>query len=176
MCRVVSMVPTHGRSPRNGIDDGRRSAGESPLTCDGAASNLSPQQSEELTVYPPRSLGAAFRDYRRTDEWKGKKPRTREDWWRGWKRIKPVFGDCDPRTVTLGDLSAWRKAIEETVSLREAHRALKIWRAMWKVAAALKYCVRDDDPSLGIRNRAAAGRNLEWTEGEVVRSSSVHGG
>jgi hypothetical protein len=31
-------------------------------------------------------------------------------------------------------MSAWRKNIEATVSLREAHRALKIWRALWKVA------------------------------------------
>ena len=59
----------------------------------------------------------AFRRYRRTEEWAGKAPRTREDWWRGWKRTKPIFSDCDPRTVTLEDLSAWRKAIEETVSL-----------------------------------------------------------
>ena len=132
--------------------------------------NLSPQQSEELTVYPPRSLGEAFRRYRRTDEWtKNKAPRTREDWWRGWKRIKPVFGDCDPRTVTLENLSAWRSVIEETVSLREAHRALKIWRALWKVAAALGYCVRAADPSLGVRNTAAKGRSETWTEGEAVR-------
>ena len=33
------------------------------------AENLSPEQSEELTVYPPRSLGEAFRRYRRTEEW-----------------------------------------------------------------------------------------------------------
>jgi integrase len=66
-------------------------------------------------------------------------------------------------------MSGWRKAIEETISLREAHRCLKIWRAMWKVAAALGCCIRDADPSLGVRNRAAPGRNLQWTEGEVVR-------
>jgi len=75
----------------------------------------------------------------------------------------------DPRTVTLEAISEWRKAVEETVSLREAHRCLKIWRALWKVSAAMHYCKRDDDPSLGVRNRAAPGRNLEWTEGEVVR-------
>jgi integrase len=134
-----------------------------------AADNLSPARSEELTVYPPSALGDAFRRYRRTDEWARKASRTREDWWRGWRRIKPVFGDCDPRTVSLEDVSEWRKTIEETVSLREAHRCLKIWRAMWKVAAALGYCVRDADPSLGVRNRAAPGRSATWTEGEVVR-------
>ena len=79
---------------------------------------------------------------------RGKSPRTREDWWRCWRQIKPVFGDVNPRTVTLEDVSAWRKTIEETISLREAHRCLKIWRAMWKVAAALGCCVRDADPVL----------------------------
>ena len=134
-----------------------------------ASDNLSPERAEELTVYPPKSLGEAFRRYRRTEEWAAKAPRTREDWWRVWRRLKPVFGDCDPRTVRLEDISAWRKAIEETVSLREAHRCLKIWRAMWKVSAALGYCVRDADPSLGVRNRAAPGRSATWSEGEVVR-------
>ncbi|MGE0749349.1 MAG: hypothetical protein AB7K64_02065 [Variibacter sp.] len=143
--------------------------GEAPSPAMLAADNLSPDQAEELTIYPPRSLGEAFRRYRRTDEWAQKAPRTREDWWRAWRRIKPVFGDCDPRTVTLENVSAWRKAIEDTVSLREAHRAVKIWRALWKVSAALGYCIREADPSLGVRNRAAAGRSATWTEGEAVR-------
>jgi hypothetical protein len=142
--------------------------GEAPSPAMVTANNLSPERSEELTVYPPRALGEAFRRYRRTAEWTAKAPRTRDDWWRSWRRIKPVFGDCDPRTVSLED-TAWRAAIEETVSLREAHRALKIWRAMWKVSAALGYCVRDADPSLGVRNRAAPGRSETWAEGEVAR-------
>ena len=144
--------------------------GEAPSPAMVTADNLSPEQVEELTVYPPRSLGEAFRRYRRTNEWtQTKAPRTREDWWRGWKRIKPIFGDTDPRTVNLEDISAWRSAIEVTVSLREAHRALKIWRALWKVSAALGYCVRDADPSLGVRNSAPQGRSETWTEGEAVR-------
>ena len=133
------------------------------------ADNLSPNTPEALTIYPRGSLGEGFSRYRRTPEWSKKAERTREDWWRGWKRIKPVFGDVAPRTVTLEDVSAWRQTIEETVSLREAHRALKIWRALWKVCAALGYCGRDDDPSLGVRNTAPGGRNLVWKEGEVMR-------
>jgi hypothetical protein len=144
--------------------------GTAPSPAMQAADNLSPERSEELTVYPPRSLGEAFRRYRRTDEWaRTKKPRTREDWFRGWKRIKPVFGDCDPKTVTLEDISAWRRAIEDTVSLGEAQRALKIWRALWHVAASLKYCDKNADPSGGVRNRAPAPRSAVWREGEVVR-------
>jgi hypothetical protein len=147
----------------------RTRQGEEPSPAMAAVDNLSPLRLEELTVYPSRSLGEAFRRYRRTAEWHKKAPRTREDWWRCWRHIKPVFGDCNPRTVTLEDVSAWRQAIEETVSLREAHRCLKIWRALWKVSAALGYCVREADPSLGVRNRAAPGRSATWSEGEVAR-------
>jgi hypothetical protein len=80
-----------------------------------------------------------------------------------------VFGDVDPRTVELEQMDSFRKKIEQKISLREAHRCIKIWRALWRVMAALGYCERDADPSLGLRNRAAKGRSATWTEGEVVR-------
>jgi hypothetical protein len=128
--------------------------GEAPSPAMVTAQNLSPHQTEVLTVYPPRSIGEGFRRFRNTDEWKNKKPRTREDWWRVWRWVKPVFGDCDPRTVTLEDIDAWRSMIEQTVSLREAHRCIKIWRALWRKLAASGYCVRDADPALGITNRS----------------------
>ena len=73
--------------------------GEAPSPAMVSAANLSPDQVEGLTIYPPRSIGEGFRRFRGTDEWKRKEPRTREDWWRVWRRIKPVFGDCDPKTV-----------------------------------------------------------------------------
>jgi integrase len=145
-------------------------SGKAPSPAMVTANNLSPDQAEHLTIYPPRSLGEAFGRYRATTAWtQDKAPRTREDWWRTWKWIKPVFGDCDPRTVTLEDIDAWRRKIEQAVSLREAHRCVKIWRAMWRVAAALGYCERDGDPSLGVRNRAAPGRSETWADGEVAR-------
>jgi hypothetical protein len=143
--------------------------GDAPSPAMATVDNLSPERSEELTIYPPHSLGEAFRRYRRTEEWASKAPRTREDWWRCWRQIKPIFGDCDPRTVRLEDISSWRKVIEAKISLREAHRCVKIWRAMWKVSAALGYCVRDADPSLGVRNRAVPGRSATWSEGEIAR-------
>jgi hypothetical protein len=141
--------------------------GEAPSPAKVSAENLSPDELEALTIYPHRSFGRAFQEYRATEEWKNKAPRTREDWFRGWKRIKPVFADCNPRTVTLGAISAWRQAIEETVSLREAHRALKIWRALWKVTAALHYCELDADPSLSVRNRNPA--SLSCGDGDQPR-------
>src|SRR4051812_25539246 len=93
-----------------------------------------------------------------TAEWRKKAPRTRQDWDRGWGRIDPLFGDIGPRTVSLEDVSAMREHIETTVSRREAHRVIKIWRALWSVSSAMHYCDRERDPSLGIRNSAAKGR------------------
>jgi hypothetical protein len=84
------------------------------------AGNLSPSQAEEITVYPPHSLGEAFRRYRRTQEWARKAPRTREDWWRAWKRIKPIFAD-----KTLAQL-ALKKSAHGGRLLRRPFRFVKL--------------------------------------------------
>jgi hypothetical protein len=120
-------------------------------------------------IYPRGSLGEAFSRYRRTVEWEKKAVRTREDWERAWRRIDPIFGDISPREITLEEVSEWRQLIEDKVSLREAHRAMKIWRALWKVSAALQYCDPKADPSQGVRNTAAKGRSATWSGGEAVR-------
>lgn len=145
----------------------RRGQTQSPAAV--AATKATREDAEAAIIYPCGSLGEAFAEYRLTPEWKRKEASTRDDWWRGWKRIRPIFGDVAPRTITLAQVSVWRQAIEDNISLREAHRALKIFRALWKVAAALKYCDREGDPSLIVANSAAKGRTETWSEGEAVR-------
>jgi hypothetical protein len=136
-------------------------------------------------VYPPGSLGEAFGRFKQTATWlDGKKERTREDWERGWKLIEPVFGDINPREVAMEDVDLWYggdpnnpevQGLLQTVGVREAHRAMKIWRALWRVAGTLKaangekYCERDGDPSLGIRRKTPTARSCIWFEGEAVR-------
>lgn len=135
-------------------------------------------------VWPAGSLGEAFERFRRTSEWARKALRTREDWDRGWNLIKPVFGSQDPKTVTLEEMSLWYAGDPEDpeiphllhddpkkggVGIREAHRAVKIWRALWQVAAALKYCKADEDPSFGIRRKTPKGRSERWDFEEVRR-------
>lgn len=115
----------------------------------------------------PGSLDEAFRRYRLTREWDGKAARTREEWERAWSRIRPIFGDFPPRAVTLELISAFRARIEHKVSRREAQRCIKIWRALWRVAAALGYCERDADPSLGVRNLSPQARSAVWEALEV---------
>lgn len=122
-----------------------------------------------IKTWPPGSIGEAFDVYRGTNEWAKKAIRTREDWERGWKYIEPIFGKFSPTLVTMPTISEWRQGIEDGISLREAHRAMKIWRALWKVMAALKYCNQQGDPSLAVVNTEPKGRRETWTEGEAVR-------
>jgi hypothetical protein len=45
--------------------------------------------------------------------------------------------------------------------------------ALWRVAAALKYCQRDADPSLGVHNVEPKTRNAVWTQLEIIRLGKV---
>lgn len=126
---------------------------------------------QALPEFPIGSIGEGFERYRNTAEWLDKKPRTREEWERAWVRIKPIFGDLSPTSpeINLETLSDFRRLIRDSVSLREAWRVIKVWRALWNVLAALGYCHGKADPARGVRNRAPAARKSRWTEGEAVR-------
>lgn len=123
-----------------------------------------------LKVYPRNSVGDAFDRFRRTKEWaEGKALRTREDWERGWKYIDPVFGDVAPDTITMELMDKWYHRLKEKHGIGEAGRAMKTWRALYTVMAAMKLCMPDQDPSRAIRKQSVPGRTETWTEGEVVR-------
>lgn len=103
---------------------------------------------------------------------------SRDDWPRAWKWIDPLLGDCDPRTVTpehlMGDPAdpervGLRQLTATKVSESEAHRVIKVWRALWKKMAVLGYCDLDRDPSLTFTNPAPAPRKKSWHEGEAAR-------
>jgi hypothetical protein len=135
----------------------------------GTDRKLTPEQADDLIPYRPGSLGFGFQQYRKTSVWsQDKKPRTREDWMRAWRHIALVFGHKDPRTVTLSMVAAFRDAIRDAYGVREAHRVIKIWRALWKVNALNKLCALDADPSKGFENHAADGRNVYWLEAEAA--------
>jgi hypothetical protein len=131
-----------------------------------------------VETWPEGSVGEGFQRFRDTGEWQRKAPRTREDWERGWVYIKPIFGDRAPSDLTLEDLSLWYngdpndpsvKGLVDRAGIREAHRAVKVWRALWQVIASLQYCHPDRDPSFGIRRITPKGRSARWSEGETVR-------
>lgn len=109
------------------------------------------------------SLDEAFARYRATPEWGKKAPRTREEWERAWRHIGPTFGDVAPAEVHMDHISLFRERVARGVSQREAHRVIKIWRALWRVAASMRYCVAGADPSLGVRNTEPERRQAVWT-------------
>lgn len=134
-------------------------------------------------VYPPNSLGEAFERFKRTGTFRAKAKATQDGWERGWRHIEPVFGDVDPSTVGLEDVDLWYsgapdqgiKGMLDAIGVSEAYLAMKIWRALWKVAGTLnrpaggKYCDQKADPSLGIRRVTPKTRTAVWREGEAVR-------
>lgn len=121
-----------------------------------------------ITLMPVGSLAEAFQRYRGTAEWSAKAERTREEWFRAWIHIGRVFGDVRPRTVMLEHISGFREIVERDSSRREAHRVIKIWRALWRVSAAMGYCQRDADPSLGVRNKEPERRQALWSYREAA--------
>jgi hypothetical protein len=126
-------------------------------------------------VFPPGSLGDGFSRFRATTSWKKKPAGTRADWMRGWTYIEPIFGDVAPSTVSFEDVDDWYWAQHAAIGVRESHRGLKIWRALWRIVGRLRtaggdrYCNPKDDPSLAIRRETPAPRNAIWMEGEAVR-------
>lgn len=107
-----------------------------------------------------------------------KEQHSSDDWPRAWRWIEPIFGDCDPKTVSpeqlfgdsrRPDLIGLRPLVAPKVSESEAHRVVKVWRALWNKMAAFGYTGRNIDPSLASPNSSPQPRQAEWREGEVVQ-------
>src|SRR5262245_61505962 len=98
-----------------------------------------------------------------------KEHHSRDDWPRAWKRNWPLLGDCEPKTVTPETLLKLRTGIDRDVSPTEAHRVIKVWRALWKKMAVLGLCEKNRDPSLLFVNSAPKPRQDVWFEGEAAR-------
>jgi hypothetical protein len=141
--------------------------GDQPPPID--VTKLSRDEAETVRRYPPRSVGAAFQAFIRTDEWSRLALSSRQKvWWPAWFRIREMWGDVAPDTITFEMMSKWRSALEAKHGRGVAHKTLKTWRALWTVMRGMKIA-RGEDPSTGIRNRAPRPRNARWSEGEAVR-------
>lgn len=119
--------------------------------------------------YPVNSVGDAFERYRKTDSWRTRAPRTREDWERGWSYINPVFGDQPPLAVTYELLDEWYHALLRKHGVDIAYRAMKTWRSLYTIMAGMKLCPAGQDPSRAVRRRSQRRRSQTWRAGEVVR-------
>jgi hypothetical protein len=131
--------------------------------------DLSRDEAEAARRYPPGSIGAAFQVYIRTPEWATRAPLTRDKiWWPAWFRIRDMWCDVAPDTITFEMMSKWRATLEKKHGRGIAHKTLRVWRTFWKIMLGMRIA-RTADPSMGIRNRAPAPRWQRWSEGETVR-------
>jgi hypothetical protein len=107
----------------------------------------------------------------------------RDSWPRAWKWLEPKFADCDPRTIepehflridsVTGETGGLVVEIEKAVSVTERHMVIKVWRALWKKMAGMRYCERDADPAKTFANTPPKPRNQLWFRREVLRLVQV---
>ena len=133
-------------------------------------------------AYPPGSVGDAYHRAMRLREQERKaagkawtnEQKSRDDWPRAWKWIEPVFADCDPKTVTpeqlIGDpknptVLGLRPLVAAKVSESEAHRVIKVWRALWRKMSVFGFCEAGRDPSLMFANSAPPPRQADLAGG-----------
>jgi hypothetical protein len=112
-----------------------------------------------------------------------KEQEKRDGWPRAWKWLEPKFADCDPRTIEpehflrLDPITGAAKGlvpeIEAAVSITERHMVIKVWRALWKKMAAMKYCDLDADPGKSFANTPPVPRDQIWLRREVLHLVQV---
>jgi hypothetical protein len=144
-----------------------------------------------LKAYPEGSVGDAYQRamaLRKAQRVKSgiiwtKEQEKRDSWPRAWKWLEPRFGDCDPRTIEpehflrldsmSGNAEGLVAEVEQAVSVTERHMTIKVWRALWKKMAAMKYCDLGADPSKSFANTPPLPRNQVWRRREVLRLVQV---
>jgi hypothetical protein len=141
-----------------------------------------------LKAYPPGSVGDGYQramGLRKAERLaKGvvwtKEQESRDDWPRAWRWLGPEFGDCDPKTVipehflridpVTSEPAGLVPRIEREVSITERHRAIKVWRALWKRMRGMGgYCDGRDDPAKAFANGAPDPRQAIWLRREVLK-------
>jgi hypothetical protein len=100
--------------------------GEAPPVID--LSKLSRDEAEAVRRYPGGSIGAAFHCYIRTPEWEAHALSARNKlWWPAWFRIRDIWGDVAPDTITFEMMSQWRASMEKKHGRGVAHKTIRIW-------------------------------------------------
>jgi hypothetical protein len=59
------------------------------------------------------------------------------------------------------------------VSITERHMVIKVWRALWKKMAGMKYCDEDKDPSKIFANTPPKPRDQVWYRREILKLVQV---
>ena len=127
------------------------------------------EHAEAVRFYPAGSVGNAFQRLIITEEWRNKAESNRNKvWWPAWYRIRDMWGDVAPDSITFEQMSAWRAELKNKKSLDTAHKTIKVWRALWKIMRGMKIA-RGEDPSVAVVNHAPKPRHQRWNKGDAVR-------
>ena len=82
---------------------------------------------EAVRRYPAGSIGAAFQSYIRTPEWEAHALSARNKvWWPAWFRIRDMWGDVAPDTITFEMISQWRASMEKKHGRGVAHKTIRL--------------------------------------------------
>ena len=129
---------------------------------------LNPNNKKRLGGYPVGSLGAAFVLWRTTADWKEKADRTREEYLRAWNdHIDGEFGKRLILKITVSDSEAFHRRLKRDLSPSDAHRTLKVWRALLNMLAKKHLLPRA--PIGAVKNPMPKGRGQFWLADEVRR-------
>lgn len=127
-----------------------------------------PSNRKRLGGYPPGSLGAAYVLWKGSPDWQEKKPRTREEYERAWDdHIDPAFGRRLYTKITVADSEAFHRRLKKQLSKSDAHRTLKVWRAILNMLAKKNLLAKA--PIGAVTNPMPEGRGQFWLAWEVAR-------
>jgi len=127
---------------------------------------------KRVRMHPPGSLGHFYEAFRGKTAWKLMAARTREDYERAWPEIDRRFGAVLVTRISADDSERFHAEIHpahneaSAYSWNEAHRILKIWRAL--LSALVSYEIRATAPIGRVSNPAPKGRDGLWTHDDVM--------
>ena len=124
-----------------------------------------------------RALSARhFRSISAQPEWAARPYLTREKiWWPAWFRIRDMWGDVAPDTITFEMMSKWRAALEKKHGRGVAHKTLRVWRTFWKIMLGMKVA-RTADRRWGSAIAPATPRGNVGRKAKPFASSKPLGG
>jgi hypothetical protein len=122
---------------------------------------------ERGTTWPPGSLGAYFDRMKLTAKWTKKKPRTREDYDRAWRRLQGLAPKVLTR-ITVEDCERLSDALEAEHGPHERYRTVKVLRAIYADAIYRLKLIGFPSPAKGFPNPQPKGRGAIWLGAEVV--------
>jgi hypothetical protein len=130
--------------------------------------------------FPPGTLGHAYvrvmnmraqARKAKSIEWTAEQA-SRDDWPRAWRWLGHAFAVMPPLDITPEQMMTLRNRVLEKVSETEAHRMVKVFRALWKklpsLGAHYAGVTKENDPSLLFANNAPQPRQAVWSHREVV--------